>query len=85
MTRNKQVSTVLYVLLFVDGLLALSGSFTMLASAVQLPLWGGICFALYRENPESFHKPVSRKVVFWSIFGILAALTALVVLGMTVR
>jgi hypothetical protein len=31
---------------------------------------------------ESFHKPVSRKVIFWSIFGILAALAALVVIGL---
>jgi len=85
MTRTKQVSTALYVLLFADGLLVLSGSFTMLASAVQLPLWGGICFALYRENHESFHKPVSGKVIFWSIFGILAALAALVVLGLITR
>jgi hypothetical protein len=65
--------TVLSLLIFVDGLFLLTGSLTMPARAVQLPLWGGFLYAMYLDNPESFHKPVSRKVIFWSIFGTLAA------------
>jgi hypothetical protein len=85
MTRNKQALTVLGLLLFADGLLLLAGSLTMFAKAVQLPLWGGFIYAMYLDNPESFHKTVSPKVIFWSIFGILAALAALVVLGLIIR
>ncbi len=40
---------------------------------------------MYLDNPESFHKPVSRKVIFWSIFGTLAALAALVVLALIIH
>jgi hypothetical protein len=40
---------------------------------------------MYLDNPESFHKPVSGKVIFWSIFGILAALATLVVLGLIIH
>jgi hypothetical protein len=85
MTRTKQVVTALGLLLFADGLLFLTSSLTMLAKAVQLPLWIGFLYAMYLDNPESFHKPVSGKVIFWSIFGILAALAALVVLGLIIR
>lgn len=63
MTRTKQVVTALGLLLFADGLLLLTSSFTTLAKAVQLPLWGGFLYAMYLDNPESFHKPVSTPVI----------------------
>lgn len=85
MTRTKQAFTALGLLLFADGLLLLTSSFATLAKAVQLPLWAGFLYAMYLDNPESFHKPVSRKVIFWSLFSTLAALTALVVLGLTLH
>ena len=85
MTRTKQVVTTLGLLLFADGLLLLTSSLTMPARAIQLPLGVGFLYAIYLDNPESFHKPVSRKVIFWSIFGTLAALAALVVLGLTLH
>jgi hypothetical protein len=85
MTRTKQVMTALGLLLFADGLLLLTNSLTMLGKAVQLPLWVGFLYAIYLDNPESFHKPVSRKVIFWSIFGTLMALSALVVLGLIIH
>ena len=85
MTRTKQVMTALSLLLFADGLLLLTGSLRMPARVVQLPLWGGFLYTMYLDNPESFHKPVSRKVIFWSIFGTLAALAALVVLALIIH
>jgi hypothetical protein len=85
MTRTKRVTTALGLLFFADGLLLLTSSFTTLAKAIQLPLWAGFLYAMYLENPESFHKPVRRKVIFWSICGILMALAALVVLGLIIH
>lgn len=78
MTRNTQVLSALGILLFADGLLLVTNSFTTLAKIAQLPLYAGFCYAMYQDDPESFHRPVSRKVIFWSIFGILAGLAAFV-------
>ncbi len=78
MTRNTQVLSALGILLFADGLLLVTNSFTTLAKIAQLPLWAGFCYVMYLDDPESFHRPVSRKVIFWSIFGILAGLAAFV-------
>jgi hypothetical protein len=78
MTRNTQVLSALGILLFADGLLLVTNSFTTLAKIAQLPLYAGLCYAIYLDNPESFHRPVSHRVVFWSIFGILASLAAFV-------
>jgi hypothetical protein len=85
MTRNTQILSALGILLFADGLLLVTNSFTTLARVAQLPLYAGLCSAIYLDNPESFHRPVSRKVIFWSIFGILASLAALLAIGPVLR
>ncbi len=76
---------VLGVLLLVNGLLLVISTFTTAAKVVQTPLYVLFCTILYRDNRESFHRPVSRKMFFGSIFGVLATLTALVVLGLTLH
>jgi hypothetical protein len=81
MTRNTQVLSALGILLFADGLLLVTNSFTTLAKVAQLPLYAGLCYAMYLDDPESFHRPVSRKVIFSSIFGIPAGLAAFVAIG----
>jgi uncharacterized membrane protein len=85
MTRTKQVLTVLGVLMLADVLLLVTSSLTTLAKAVQIPLYALFWTILYLDNRERFHRPVSRKVVFWSILGTLAALTVFVVLGLIIR
>jgi hypothetical protein len=77
-TRNTQILSALGILLFADGLLLVTNSFTTLAKVAQLPLYAGFCYVMYLDDPKSFHRPVSRNVIFWSIFGILTGLAAFI-------
>jgi hypothetical protein len=85
MRRTKTLLIALGVLTFVDGLLLVTGTFTAPAKAVLGPSFGLLGMALYEANPERFHRRLSRKVAFWSIFGTVAAFAALVVLGLIIR
>ena len=67
------------------GCFFVTSTFTTVAKVVQTALYASFCTILYLDNPERFHRPVSRKVAFWSIFGTLATLAALVVLGLTLH
>jgi hypothetical protein len=85
MRRTRKFLIVLGVLMLLDGLLLVTGTFTTLAKLAQTSLFGALCAILYLDNPERFHRPVSRKIAFWSIFGTVATLAALVVLGLVIR
>jgi len=85
MRSTKTFVIVLGVLMLVDGLLLVTGTFATLAKAIQIPLFVSFSYVMYLDNPERFHRPVSRKVAFWSIFGTVATLSALVVLGLVIR
>ncbi len=85
MRRTKTFLIVLVVLMLVDGLLLVTGTFATPAKAVQIPLFASFVYVMYLDNPERFHRPASRKIAFWSIFGTVATLAALVVLGLVIR
>jgi hypothetical protein len=76
---------VLGVLMLVDGLLLLTSTSKTAAKVVQTPLYVLFWMILYQDNRERFHRPVSRKVFFGSIFGALATLTVFVLLGLTLH
>ncbi len=83
--KTKKLLTVFGVLLLADGLLLATSTFTAPARVVQIPLYASVGALMYRDNPERFHRRVGRAVIFWTIFGTLAAFAAFVVLGLAIH